>query len=110
MSVELTKENYASAIASGASKPMLVDFWGPKCTHCLALMPSVDALEEKYAGKFTLGKVNVASAGNRRVAMSCKVMSLPTVLFYKGGAEVARLVGPAASPDAVEDELKRLIG
>lgn len=110
MSIDLTKENYKAAVAASASKPMIMDFWGPKCSYCLALMPSVDALENKYADKFNLCKVNVASPGNRRVAMAFKVMSLPTLLFFKDGVEFARLVGPNTTAENVEERLKSIIG
>ena len=56
MAVELTKETYEAAIEASKNKPMFMDFWGPKCTHCLALMPSVEALAEKYADKSTCAR------------------------------------------------------
>ena len=110
MAIDVTKENYAAAVEGSRSKPVIMDFWGPKCSHCLALMPSVEALEDKYAGKFTLCKVNVAAPGNRRVAMACKVMSLPSILFFNDGEEVCRLIADKASAESVESTLKSLIG
>ena len=106
MAVELTKETYEAAIEASKNKPMFMDFWGPKCTHCLALMPSVEALAEKYADKVDLCKVNIA--GGRRVAMALKVMSLPSFLFFKDGAEVARLSGDRVTIEQIEENVKKL--
>lgn len=109
MAVELTRETYEAAIADSAKKPMFMDFWGPKCTHCLALMPSVMELAEKYADKADLCKVNIQ--GNRRVAMALKVMSLPAFLFFKDGAEVKdlRLSGDTVTIEAIEENLKKIL-
>lgn len=108
MARELTKDDFQDAIAASANKPMFMDFWGPKCTHCLALMPSVMELAEKYADKADLCKVNIA--GGRRVAMALKVMSLPSFLFFKGGAEVPelRLTGDTVTIEQIEENLKKI--
>ena len=110
MALELTKDTFEAAIADSAKKPMFMDFWGPKCSHCLALMPSVEALAEKYADKADLCKVNIS--GNRRVAMALKVMGLPAFLFFKGGAEVAelRLGGDSVTIEQIEKNLQTLLG
>lgn len=109
MAVELTKENFEEAIAASASKPMFMDFWGPKCTHCLALMPSVEALAEEMADKVDLTKVNVS--GNRRVAMALKVMSLPSFLFFKDGKELEdlRLTGDSVTIEQIREHLNKII-
>lgn len=69
-------------------------------------MPSVEALAEKYADKVDLCKVNIA--GGRRVAMALKVMSLPSFLFFKDGAEVARLSGDTVTIEQIEENVKKL--
>ena len=69
----------------------MVDFWGPKCRPCLALMPAVEQLEEDYAGRLKVAKLNAAE--NRMLCARLRVLSLPTYLFYKGGTEVNRLTG-----------------
>lgn len=106
MATELTKDTFQAAIEASKNKPMFMDFWGPKCTHCLALMPSVEALAEKYADKVDLCKVNIS--GNRRVAMALKVMSLPSFLFFKDGAEVARLSGDTVTIEQIEENVKKI--
>ncbi len=70
---------------------MLIDFWGPRCVPCLALMPAVEKLEEEYEGRFTLVKVNATE--NRQIARDLKVIAMPTFVLYRDGAEVERLSG-----------------
>ncbi len=110
MATELTKDTFEAAIEASKNKPMFMDFWGPKCTHCLALMPSVMELAEKYADKVDLCKVNIS--GNRRVAMALKVMSLPSFLFFKDGAEMAdlRLSGDSVTIEQIEENVKKICG
>jgi thioredoxin 1 len=92
------KDNFeAEVIASGL--PVVVDFWGPQCAPCLALMPEVEKLAEEYQGKIKFGKLN--SAENRRFCMSLKVMGLPTFLFYKNGECLQRLSGDEVSLEAI---------
>ena len=93
------KENFDTEVVQ-SDLPVLVDFWGPRCAPCLALMPSVEELAAKYAGKMKFCKVN--SAENRRLAITLKVLNLPTFLFYKGGQEVARLNGEFGLPEIQE--------
>lgn len=73
------------------TRPVLVDFWGPRCGPCLALMPYVEELAERYDGKLKVVKVNANE--NRQLCVRLKVMSLPTFLFFANGQEVARLTG-----------------
>ncbi len=69
----------------------MVDFWGPQCRPCLALMPAVDELEQEYTGKIKVAKLNAAE--NRMLCAKLRVMGLPTYLFYKDGVEINRLTG-----------------
>ena len=98
MPVELTKEN-CDAEVKQASGVVVMDFWGPACGPCMAL---------KYEGKAKFCKVDTSQ--NKRVAINFKVMSLPTILFYKDGAEVARLGGADATAENIEAKVKELIG
>ena len=90
MAVDLNRDNYESEILQ-SKEPVMVDFWGPQCKPCLALMPAVEKLEKDHAGKLKVAKVNAAE--NRMLCAKLRVMSLPTYLFYKDGVEVKRLVG-----------------
>jgi thioredoxin 1 len=74
-----------------SSLPVLVDFWGPRCTSCLALMPDVEEMASRYSDVLKVVKVDVSQ--NRRLCLRLRVLSLPTYLLYKDGKEVDRLVG-----------------
>ena len=84
--IELNKDNFDTEVLN-AEGLVFVDFWSPKCEPCMALMPEVVAFSEKNAGKAKFCKLD--TAGNRRLAISQKVMGLPTFVFYKGGEKVA---------------------
>jgi thioredoxin 1 len=88
--VEVTGENFEQDVIR-SSQPVMIDFWGPQCSPCLALMPKVEALAEKYRDKIKLAKVEAPK--NRRLCLNLKVMSLPTFLFYRNGKEVDRITG-----------------
>lgn len=103
---ELTKENFEQEVFQ-SDLPVLVDFWGPKCVPCMGLMPLVEELAAKYAGKVKFCKVNTAE--NRRLAIQVKVMSLPTFQFYNKGELVAELNGQFGQTE-IEEKLNALIG
>lgn len=103
---ELTKDNFDQEVKE-SSLPVLVDFWGPKCVPCMGLMPVVEELAGKYAGKVKFCKVNTAE--NRRLAIQLRVMSLPTFQFYKNGEVVAELQG-SFGQEEIEEKLQALIG
>jgi thioredoxin 1 len=103
MAVDATPETFSSLAEEGN---VLVDFWGPRCQPCLALMPAVDALEERYAGQVRLVKVNAPD--NRQVCRDLRVMGLPTYVLYRDGAEVERLTGDPSKAD-IEDAVARLV-
>ena len=75
----------------------MVDFWADWCGPCKALSPVIESLAEQYEGKALIGKVNVDE--ERELAIRFGVMSIPTVVFLKNGAEFDRKVG-LLPPDA----------
>jgi thioredoxin 1 len=79
---------------------VLVDYWNESCEPCKALMPDVEALEEAYGDKVTFAKLN--TTGARRLAISQKVMGLPTIILYKDGAKVAEVTKEEATKANIE--------
>ncbi len=85
-----------------ADRPVLVDFWGPRCAPCLALMPFVDELADRHTT--TLKTVKVNASENRRLCAQLKVMGLPTFLMFSAGQEIARQTG-----EINKDDLERWV-
>lgn len=87
--------------------PVLVDFWGPQCGPCLALLPAVENLAGELGERVKIVKVDASK--NRRLCMSLKVMGLPTFLVYKGGEEIDRLKGANLTISEIEASLKKAL-
>lgn len=104
--LEVNKDNFEAEVI-GASGLVVVDFWGPSCEKCLALMPDMEALESKYRDKVKFAKLNIQ--GNRRLALSLGVRGLPAIGFFKDGQKVALLTPDEVSPEAVEQKIIELV-
>jgi thioredoxin 1 len=102
MAIDLSSDIFDDEVVKSAV-PVLVDFWGPKCAPCLALMPQVENLENKYGANFKITKIDASK--NRRLCLTLKVLGLPTFLIYKNGKEVARLTGDAVTIQQIEDAM-----
>jgi len=98
MALEVTKENFSSEVESSPGS-VLVDFWGPACVPCLALMPLVEELAGRYGERLKVVKVDASK--NRRLCIDLKVMGLPTFLLYRDGREVGRLSGKEVTREAL---------
>ena len=91
--------------AAVAAAPLaMVDFWADWCGPCKMLAPVMEALDRQYAGKATVGKVNVDEEGE--LAIRYGVMNIPTVIFFKDGKEIDRRVG-VMPPNAFTQVLDR---
>lgn len=74
-----------------AGKPVLVDFWAAWCGPCKMVTPEIEAVAETYADKAIVAKINVDEQS--AIASQFNVMSIPTIVVFKDGKEVNRLVG-----------------
>jgi thioredoxin 1 len=106
MAVEVVGDTFEKEVLQ-SEIPVLVDFWGPQCAPCLALMPQVEKLGTTYEGKLKISKVDASK--NRRLCLNLKVLGLPTFLFYKNGQEVDRLSGGVLKIEEIEASVKKMI-
>ena len=82
-----------------ASTPVLVDFWAPWCGPCRAVAPTVDAISVQFGDRLKVVKLNTDEAGE--VAVKYSVTSIPTLMLFKGGEMVERVMGNRPKADLV---------
>ena len=87
----ITDANFAEIL--NTDMPVMVDLWATWCGPCRALAPVVEELAGEYAGKAVIGKCNVDDCDELPVKYG--IRSIPTLLFFKNGELVDRLVGAA---------------
>ena len=87
--VEVTDQNFAETICKQGL--VVVDCWAVWCSPCSMLSPIVEELASDYAGRIVFGKLNVDE--NHGVAIEYQILSIPTILVFKDGKLVDRIVG-----------------
>src|SRR5918912_4091621 len=94
MPVDATPDTFKDLTSEGN---VLVDFWGPRCQPCLAMMPTIAKLEEEAGGEVRVVKVD--STQNRDVCRELRVFGLPTYILMRDGEELQRLSGDVSKAD-----------
>ena len=104
MEVTIATENFESL--KNGEKPLVVDFWATWCGPCRAIAPYIEELAKEYDGKIVVGKCDVEE--NDDIVMEFGVRNIPTILFFKNGEVVDRLVG-GQSKSAIQKKFEALL-
>lgn len=93
--LHLTDANFDSEVTN-SPVPVLIDFWAPWCGPCRMIAPSIDRIARRYSPQLKVGKINVDE--NPNTAGKFGIMSIPTLVFFKNGKEVDRVIGALPEP------------
>ncbi len=104
MEVTITKENFAELKAGNL--PLVVDFWATWCGPCRMVGPIIDELAKQYDGKIVVGKCDVED--NEELAAEFGIRNIPTLLFFKNGEVVDKLIG-AQSKAKFEEKFEAML-
>lgn len=104
MEVKITSENFETL--KNGEQPLVIDFWATWCGPCRMVGPVIAELAEQYDGKIVVGKCDVEE--NEDLAVEFGIRNIPTILFFKNGQVVDKLVG--AQPKAkIEEKFQSLL-
>lgn len=98
MEVTITNENFASL--KNGNLPFVVDFWATWCGPCRMVGPIISEMAEKYDGKIVVGKCDVEE--NEDLAAEFGIRNIPTILFFKNGEVVDKLIGAQSKEKFIE--------
>ena len=104
MEVKITPENYES-LKNGAL-PLVIDFWATWCGPCRMIAPIVAQLAEEYDGKVVIGKCDVEECED--IAVDLGIRNVPTLILFKGGEIVDKMVG-AANKAKIQEKIEGLL-
>ena len=103
--VVLNDDNFDAEVGQ-SEIPVLVDFWAPWCSPCLVVAPVIEKLAEEYKGRCKFGKLNVDE--NPVTAGRFGIRSIPTLILFKDGQVVDKVVG-AVPKENIEDLIKKAL-
>ncbi|KMQ69257.1 thioredoxin [Chryseobacterium sp. FH2] len=92
MALEITDSSFQETVLK-SDKPVLVDFWAVWCGPCRTLGPIIEDVATDFEGKAVVGKVDVDN--NQEISMQYGIRNIPTVLIFKNGEVVDKIVGVA---------------
>lgn len=104
MALQITDSNFEEYLNAG--KSMVLDFWAEWCGPCRMVAPIIDELAQEYEGRVTIGKMDVDN--NDDVVGQFGIRNIPTVLFFKNGEVVDKIVG-ATSKDKFVQKIEALL-
>jgi thioredoxin 1 len=94
--IDLTSANFDQEVIK-SPLPVLVDFYATWCAPCRMIAPSLEAIATAYKGKLKVGRVDVDAQAE--LGAKFGIVSIPTLIVFKGGAEKAKRVGALSRPD-----------
>ena len=103
--IEVNESNFQEEVLD-SSIPVLVDLWAPWCMPCRIVAPSVEKIANDNEDKLKVCKLNVDD--NQNIAVRYNVQGIPTLLIFKDGQEVDRIVG-AVPPQAIQAKLDKIL-
>ena len=103
--IELTEQSYKSVI-DDTSSPLVIDTWAPWCGPCRAVGPVIEELADEFAGRVRVAKMNVDNC--QTAAASFGIQAIPTILFFKNGKEVDRVIG-AQGKEVLQAKFQNLL-
>ena len=89
------------AVVTGSDKPVLVDFWAPWCGPCRALGPVIDQVSQEMSDRLAVYKCNVDDEAD--LATRFRIVSIPTLILFKGGEPVHTIMGSMPKPALVAE-------
>ena len=98
MEVTITSENFESL--KDGNLPLVVDFWATWCGPCRMIAPVIEGLAKEYDGKIAVGKCDVEE--NEELAQEFGIRNIPTIMFFKNGQLVDKIVGAQSREKLVE--------
>ena len=104
MEVTITSENFETL--KKGDKPLVIDFWATWCGPCRMIAPIIEKMAKKYEGQIVVGKCDVEE--NEDLATMYNIRNIPTVLFFKSGVVIDKLVG-AQGEAAVDEKFQALL-
>ena len=93
--VAVTDQSFQAEVLDSQT-PVLVDFWAEWCGPCRIIAPMVEEIAAEYKGKLKVVKIDVDESQD--VASRYRIQSIPTLLVFKGGEEVDRVIGAVGKP------------
>src|SRR5207253_5857439 len=102
----VTDESFETDVLS-SSTPVLVDFWADWCGPCKQIAPSLDQIASELEGKVTIAKANLDDAGD--AAAKYAIRTIPQLVLFRDGAEIARWTRGAAPKSVLQDWLQAQI-
>ena len=104
MEVTITSENFSSL--KNGDMPLVVDFWATWCGPCRMMAPIIEELAKEYEGKAIIGKCDVEE--NEELATEYGIRNIPTILFFKQGEVVEKVVGFQQKPN-IQEVINKLL-